>query len=103
MGSKMVINCDVCGRTKREVNHWWKTWIDNELFCCSAADNTREVVTNEVGEAIVVSDACGRECAQQLFNRFMTNGTLEAPAPEPVPVPVPVQANPPTSENDIPF
>ena len=66
---RTVISCDVCKRDKDEVNHWWTVWIFNSEFNTASLS----LIKQSSGERHV----CGASCAGVLYQRFLSNGTLD--------------------------
>lgn len=80
MAYKMTVSCDICGKDKAEVNHWFKVWIDSMVFKTTSFENKTKSFENFVlnKEDAHVKDVCGTEHAMVMYNRFLANGTLEA-------------------------
>lgn len=69
MGVKTIITCDVCGKQKGDVNHWWLVWASRqgmwiEPFRLIEADSQPKHI-------------CGQECAIRSLNDYMNSITKE--------------------------
>jgi hypothetical protein len=75
MSIKTVTTCDVCGTEKKDTNHWWRIGLNaSTLWAQPFWDITEKY-------KVVYRDACGQACAMKLFDRYLSNGTLEESLP----------------------
>jgi len=64
------VKCDICGKQKADVNHWWLFGVMNVL-------GTEDVYTSFEAKPWIESEAewmrhaCGQECLTQAVNRWM--------------------------------
>ena len=79
-----TFNCDICGKQKGTVDHWWLAW--SEPFVPHAEAPERHMLKVYPWENMLAHDAnarhlCGQACLQKLVDRWMTKyprtGTLE--------------------------
>ena len=75
MTTEHIIRCDVCGKLKGQVNHWWRVWIGTDCVLRIAAHD-------KSGADDYKKDACGHQCVTQFVARFLDHGTLEEKANE---------------------
>jgi hypothetical protein len=105
MSSRLVIFCDNCGIEKRQVNHWWKVWLDQDIFHCSPAEQSI-YLTDCNGEPATkpIKDICGQACAMVLYGLYLQYNALEVPAAKVVPMlEVPYKSPVAVIDDDIPF
>ena len=69
-----TFNCDICGKQKGSVDHWWLAWTEPQ----SPHDNAprREMLKIYPWENMLAHDAtakhlCGQACLQKLVDRWM--------------------------------
>jgi hypothetical protein len=74
MAAQITINCDVCGKQKGEVNHWFVIDVDSE-GCHIQEFGVTDL--NPENRNRTMKDVCGAECAIKVVQRFLGNGTLE--------------------------
>ena len=63
-----VYMCDVCGKVKGKVNHWW-------VVCLGAGDPLRMVILPWTDASAVHDDfihLCGQECVHKKLDEFMS-------------------------------
>lgn len=75
MSTRTIITCDECGRERTETNHW---------FSIINGDLRPLFVKYEEARMDVLSerfryDLCGRECAQQALERWLSGGSVLKP------------------------
>jgi hypothetical protein len=74
--------CDFCANVKREVNHWWKAWVDQPKydFCQLGPTAGRRLVIQDAADEVAApenaKDACGAACVNLAVERFLSTGTL---------------------------
>jgi hypothetical protein len=75
--------CDFCANVKREVNHWWKAWVDRPAEDRAAGSpfqvrGTRLVIERAEDEKAPMNakDICGAACVNLAVERFLSTGTL---------------------------
>jgi hypothetical protein len=82
MAWEVSFTCDVCGATKGEANHWWMLSLAE--CACDDVDQMPQrfsvmpwsVDQSRNGE---MRHLCGKGCAMQALERFMTPNTSAAP------------------------
>jgi len=75
MSRSMVTTCDICGVSKKDVNHWWIFWTDGvQLVIVSAADEKTAVALPDEYQ-----DACGPKCLGTALDRWVSKGTFDVP------------------------
>ena len=57
--------CDICGKTKQKVNHWWCGYVSASVGYM-VTPFSMELAKNEK-----VQSFCGQECVIQAVNRWM--------------------------------
>jgi hypothetical protein len=77
--------CDICGNTKGEANHWWM--LSYADCACDEDDQLPQRFSvmpwsAEQGRNPEMRHLCGKGCAMQALERFMTPRTA-TPHPEP--------------------
>jgi hypothetical protein len=77
---KMITECDVCQLVKKEVNNWWKVWVDGSGMFCSAP---AEAMTHAPNDGI--KDICGKQHAIEMYSRYLETGQLDKPVFQPPP------------------
>lgn len=85
--------CDVCGKTKGEANHWWM--LSHADCACDEDDQVPQRFSimpwsMEQSRNPEMRHLCGKGCAMQALERFMTPRSA---APEPA-------AEPPMQQED---
>jgi len=60
-----IFTCDVCGKQKGTVNHWWM-YDDSDSGCTSI-----EIMPWISAEADRFKHACGQDCITQAVNKWM--------------------------------
>lgn len=72
MSQKIQITCDLCHTIKRETNHWWIAWIDQNIFHAATA-GTVITFTDDAGQKIdgQTYDFCGEGCATLAFSAYL--------------------------------
>ncbi len=55
-----TVTCDVCGKIKAKVNHWYKV---------RSSETVLSIHTSDVG--VRGQDACGQECVHKLLDKFL--------------------------------
>jgi len=75
MAIKTVIICDVCGKERGSVNHWFTLDLENDVL---------EIVhgTSLTFDRDNIKQVCGQEHALTLIARFLSNKTLNYEAPK---------------------
>ena len=73
-----TFNCDICGKQKGTVDHWWLAW--SEPFVPHAEAPERHMLKVYPWENMLAHDAnarhlCGQACLQKLVDRWM-NGEM---------------------------
>ena len=71
MSEKTVKYCDVCGIEKKDVNHWFKVWIEDGVFGSAHLEESIDLT-----DAKEINDACGQPHAIQLYGRYLSKGTF---------------------------
>ena len=71
-----TFNCDICGKQKGSVDHWWLAWIDN--YKPHEAATQRQMLKIFPWENMLAHDAtakhlCGQACLQKLVDRWMNS------------------------------
>jgi len=66
-----TITCDVCGKQKGQVNHWWM-YLGGEMFSVWAWND-------DAGE---VSHACGQECLHKALDKWIQEKVSETHTPK---------------------
>ena len=78
-----AFTCDVCGREKRVVNHWWMVRL-GEADCCEEDQPLRSFILLPWDASVCRSPGiyhlCGGNCATKAMERFMTTGSLDVDA-----------------------
>lgn len=69
-----TFNCDICGKQKGSVDHWWLAW--NEPFSPHAQAPERQMLKIYPWENMLAHDAtakhlCGQACLQKLVDRWL--------------------------------
>jgi len=59
------ITCDVCGKQKQSVNHWW---------LASVHDGFWVLPWNETLQIKEYKHYCGHECAVKAFSEYLSGG-----------------------------
>lgn len=77
MATKTAIICDVCGREKKDVNHWFLVETSEGFHIDKAESIEREKLNLEI-----TKDVCGQNCATKLFSEWMTDANTTAKAPD---------------------
>jgi hypothetical protein len=75
MARTQLITCDICGKSKGDVNHWWKFWITTpaskrRLVICPFDDIQKEMPADH-------KDACSETCISTAVSRWTSTGTFE--------------------------
>lgn len=73
MSTESITKCDLegCSVQKREVNHWWKVWIDDGVFGSAPLNKTVDL------GGLSTKDACGMDHAIVFYKRFLDHGTFQ--------------------------
>ena len=71
MATRVIVECDVCGVEVQNSTEWKVGVTGSGTFLACKSDGEYEKV--------VMKDACGREHAQKLFERYLHSGSLEEP------------------------
>lgn len=71
-----VVSCDVCNVDKKETNHWFASWINEDGSFHSAA-------LERAPQSPHVRHACGTDCNGKLLQRWMGTGKLDWPVARP--------------------
>jgi hypothetical protein len=68
--------CDICGKEKGQVNHWWMMWLLPKLLPYGAAVHIQGW---EDRDAPIEGrkHLCGQECTHKMLDRFLTTGSME--------------------------
>ena len=64
--------CDICGKPKGAVNHWWLARQDEGIAVRIGSWN--EPAATREG----MKHLCGHECTHKMLDRFLTTGSLDA-------------------------
>jgi hypothetical protein len=69
-----TFNCDICGKQKGSVDHWWLAWM--ESYSPHAEAPERQLLKIYPWENMAAHDAdakhlCGQACLQKLVDRWM--------------------------------
>ena len=69
-----TFNCDICGKQKGSVDHWWLAWSETYSPHDDAA--RRQMLKIYPWENMLAHDAtakhlCGQACLQKLVDRWM--------------------------------
>ena len=69
-----TFNCDICGKQKGSVDHWWLAWT--EPFSPHAQAPERQMFKIYPWENMLAHDAtakhlCGQACLQKLVDRWL--------------------------------
>jgi hypothetical protein len=75
--------CDVCGKTKGEANHWWM--LSHADCACDEEDQVAQRFSimpwsADQSRNPEMRHLCGKGCAMQALERFMTPKTSLPPA-----------------------
>ena len=74
-----AFTCDVCGREKRVVNHWWLVRLE-AVDCCEEDQPLRSFTLLPWDAGLCRSPEiyhlCGGSCATKALERFMTSGSI---------------------------
>jgi endogenous inhibitor of DNA gyrase (YacG/DUF329 family) len=81
-----TVKCADCGKAKQEGSHWFVLTVANGSFRCSplgcstAAEPTP--LCGSPGVRLTKSQApvCGQQCAQKVFERYLTGEMMRRPA-----------------------
>lgn len=65
MAKTEIFTCDVCGRQKGEVNHWYMLSIMGGEFILSAWDADKKHAHKHL---------CGQECVIKAVNEYLSSG-----------------------------
>lgn len=57
------IICDVCGKHKGSVNHWWLAWTDGGTF---EVESFRQTDADTIPQHL-----CGQDCVIKAVNKWM--------------------------------
>jgi hypothetical protein len=76
-----TFNCDVCGKQKGNVDHWWLVWIEPYRPHEQAAE--RQLLKIYPWENMSAHDAdvkhlCGQACLQKLVERWLNSESASA-------------------------
>lgn len=71
-----TFNCDICGKQKGSVDHWWLAWTEGVSPYPQAPQ--REMLKIYPWENMMAHDAdakhlCGQACLQKLVDRWMNS------------------------------
>jgi hypothetical protein len=70
-----AFSCDVCGRAKGAVNHWW-------IISPARAAEVEQLVISAWNDDLaadpVARHSCGNGCTQKMVERWLATGSLEA-------------------------
>ena len=69
-----TFNCDICGKQKSNINHWWLIWT--EPYSPHPAAPTRNLLKIYPWENMAAHDAtvkhlCGQACLQKFVDRWL--------------------------------
>lgn len=69
-----TFNCDICGKQKGSVDHWWLAWT--EPYSPHAEAQERQMFKIYPWENMMAHDAtakhlCGQACLQKLVDRWL--------------------------------
>jgi len=69
-----TFNCDICGKQKGSVDHWWLAWT--EPYSPHAEATERQMFKIYPWENMMAHDAtvkhlCGQACLQKLVDRWL--------------------------------
>jgi hypothetical protein len=75
MGWDVSFTCDICGKKKGEANHWWM--LSHAECACDEADQVPQRFSvmpwsAEQSRNPEMRHLCGKGCAMQALERFMT-------------------------------
>ncbi len=73
MATETVTRCDVCSTIKKDVNHWWKAWIEDGVFNLTPSEHIGDNFNPRY------RDVCGKGHALEMFNRYLETGQIEKP------------------------
>ena len=62
MSQQVTFICDVCGKTKGDVNHWFQAWHDGGFQIQK---------WNDLDKGSKVQHLCGMECAVKAMTKAM--------------------------------
>lgn len=71
---KITVSCAGCGVVKDEVNHWFLT-SSTPTFRCKPYPKDHKLRKGE-------EPACGQQCAQRLFEKYLTATRLQVTVAE---------------------
>ncbi|MHB1022429.1 MAG: hypothetical protein ACYC46_04060 [Acidobacteriaceae bacterium] len=79
MGWDVNYTCDICGKPKREANHWWMVML-GEVPCFDQGQPARRFTllpwnTTEAANPNI-HHLCGESCAMKAMERFMSSGEI---------------------------
>jgi hypothetical protein len=87
MGWDVSFTCDICGKKKGEANHWWM--LSHAECACDEDDQVPQRFSimpwsAEQSRNPEMRHLCGKGCAMQALERFMTPraAAIENAAPE---------------------
>jgi hypothetical protein len=68
VSAKLIITCNECGAQKGETNGWLSVYEE---------DNRKNIcLSHTYSNAADGFDACGRECAQKVLERWLDTGSI---------------------------
>ena len=80
-----AFTCDICGRKKGDSNHWWM-FVLGDVSCCDEGQPRQRFTVLPWNSAesrnAETHHLCGKGCAMQALERFMTNRTIARDAAE---------------------
>ena len=68
-----TVKCAHCGKVRQETNHWFVITMENEKFRCAPLNVERRLQKTE-------EPACGQQCAQKLFEKYLAGRSTQPPA-----------------------
>lgn len=74
--------CDVCGKIKQQVNHWWIVYTGSDSFELAGWDA-------ETAKESGIEALCGQECAAKALSQWMQSQSSPPSAQEARPEPDP--------------
>ena len=70
-----AFSCDVCGRAKGAVNHWW-------IISLTSATSAEQLVisawNDDLASDPAVRHSCGNSCTQKMVERWLATGNVDA-------------------------
>jgi hypothetical protein len=71
-----TFNCDICGKQKGTVDHWWLAWTEPHRPHAEAAERQMFKIypwENMMAHDATVKHLCGQACLQKLVDRWLNS------------------------------